>query len=95
MAWLKAVIFLMVVMGITWLIGVLVTEVEALLPLAYIFTIMVAFQGVAIFLSLVAFQKSVRDEYIKWLKKHHQSSDASNSSKYQTKSSAVSSLPRV
>ena len=67
-AWLKAVSFLVVVTGITWIVGVLVMEVEALLPVAFIFTIMVAFQGVAIFLSLVAFQKSVRDEYIKWLK---------------------------
>ena len=63
--WLKTVSFLVVVMGMTWIMGVLVLEVDALYPVAYIFTIAIAFQGLAIFLSLVVFQKSIRDEYMK------------------------------
>ena len=51
-----------------YLHGVLIVEVEVeeLVPLAYIYTIMVAFQGVSIFLILVAFSKQVRDAYAKW-----------------------------
>ena len=48
--------------------GVLVLEVDALLPLAYIYTIMVAFQGLFIFLIFVVFSKQVKDAYMKWLK---------------------------
>ena len=64
--WFKAVITLMVVNGITWMIGLAVVEKEELLPLAYIFTIVAAFQGVFIYLALVLLTKSVRDEVIKW-----------------------------
>ena len=53
-------------MGVTWFVGVLVVEVEALLPLAYIFTIMVAFQGLFIFLIFAVFTKQVREAYAKW-----------------------------
>ncbi len=53
-------------MGLTWIFGVLVVEVEVLLPLTYIYTIMVAFQGLFIFLAFVFFSKQVREEYIKW-----------------------------
>lgn len=41
--WIKASVSLVVVMGITWVMGVLVFT-ESLLPLAYIFTTFVAFQ---------------------------------------------------
>ncbi len=41
--WLKTSISLMVVMGITWIIGVLVFH-KALVFVAYIFTIVTAFQ---------------------------------------------------
>jgi hypothetical protein len=41
--WLKTTISLLVVMGITWIIGVLVFH-QALLFVAYIFTIATAFQ---------------------------------------------------
>ena len=78
-------------MGLTWILGVLVVDVEALLPLAYIYTIMVAFQGLSIFLSVVAFQSSVRKEYIKWWTNHMKTSISP--SKYFTKSSGVSTLP--
>lgn len=68
MAWLKAVTFLLLVMGITWILGLLVVNLDVLLPLAYIYTIMVAFQGLAIFLAVVGFQKSVQNDCIKWWK---------------------------
>ena len=64
--WLKALIILIVVMGIPWVIGLPVVQVE-LLPLAYIFTIAAAFQGVSIYVMLVWLTKSVRDEIIKWV----------------------------
>ena len=64
--WLKAAAFLVVIMGFTWIVGVLIVEVEELLPLAYIYTIMVAFQGLAIFLIFVVFSKKVTDTYAKW-----------------------------
>ncbi len=47
-------------------IGILTFEVPALLPLAYIFTIFVAFQGVAIFVIFVPLSKQVREAYSKW-----------------------------
>ena len=46
--------------------GLLVFEVPALFTLAYIFTIFVAFQGVAIFVIFVPLSKQVRDAYSKW-----------------------------
>ncbi len=63
--WLKAVVSLTVVMGLTWIIGVLVVERKELLPLTYINTIIVAFQGFFMFLVLVVFTKSVRDDISK------------------------------
>ena len=79
--WLKAVITLMFVMGITWIIGLAVVEIEELLPLAYIFTIVVAFQGVVIYLALVLLTKSVRDELVKWTIKKCEKVMKRNSSK--------------
>ena len=78
--WLKAVITLMVVMGITWIIGLAVVEREELLPLAYIFTIVAAFQGVSIYVVLVLLTKSVRDELIKWTVKKYEKVMKPNSS---------------
>ena len=43
-------------------------EIPALLPLAYIFTIFVAFQGVAIFVLFVLLDKPVKEAYSKWWK---------------------------
>ena len=69
-SWLKTLVSLVVVMGLTWIFGVLIVEVEKLVPLAYIYTIMVAFQGLFIFLLFVAFPKEVRHAYVKvWRKK--------------------------
>ena len=61
--WLRSVVSLVTIMGLTWVIGVLVFEVPALFPLAYIFTIFVAFQGIAIFVLFVLFDKPVREAY--------------------------------
>ena len=41
--WLKATITLVIVMGLTWIMGIAVFD-AALIPVAYIFTIFVAFQ---------------------------------------------------
>ena len=48
--------------------GVVVFEFPGLLPLAYIFTIFVAFQGLAIFIIFVPLSKQVREAYSKWWK---------------------------
>ena len=66
--WIKASISLTVVMGITWIIGFLMIEVEELFALAYIFTIFVAFQGVFIFVIFVLLSKQVKENYAKWWK---------------------------
>ena len=66
---------LVVIMGLTWIFGVLVVEVEALLPLTYIYTIMVAFQGLFIFILFVPTSKSVREAYSKWWKNKINESD--------------------
>ena len=63
--WLKVSISLTVVMGITWIIGVLVIELFAL---AFIFTILVAFQGLFIFIIFVLLSKQVRETYQSWWK---------------------------
>ena len=73
--WLKVSISLTVVMGITWIIGVLVIEVEELFALAYIFTISVAFQGLFIFVIFVPLSKQVRENYLKWWKARVAESD--------------------
>ncbi len=78
--WLKSSVSLVTIMGLTWIIGepnrefvmynidigILTFEVPALFPLAYIFTIFVAFQGVAIFVIFVPLSKQVREAYSKW-----------------------------
>ena len=64
-SWLKTLASLVVVMGLTWIFGVLIVELEELVPLAYIYTIMVAFQGLFIFLIYVVYPKEVRDAYVK------------------------------
>ena len=53
-------------MSLTWIFGVLIVEVEQLLPLAYIYTILVAFQGLLIFLLFVVLPEQVRGAYVKW-----------------------------
>lgn len=68
--WLKAVLSLVVVMGLTWIFGILIVEAEEMAFLAYIYTFLVAFQGVWIFLLFVIFDRQVREDYAKlWGKK--------------------------
>ena len=55
-------------MGLTWIIGFLVIEIEELFALAFIFTIFVAFQGLFIFVIFVLLSKQVRENYAKWWK---------------------------
>ena len=58
-------------MGLTWIFGVLIVEVEKLVPKAYIYTIMVAFQGLFIFFIFVVFS---REAYAKcWRAKVNES----------------------
>ena len=64
-SWLKSAISLVVIMCLTWIVGVLIIRVDEVAPLAYIFTIMVAFQGLFIFFIFVVFSKAVRDAYSK------------------------------
>ena len=63
--WFKAACFLTIVMGITWIIGIILVVSEGLLFLVYIYTIMVAFQGVFIFFLYVILSKSVKDAVTK------------------------------
>ena len=57
-------------MGITWIIGFLVTEFEGAIFLAYIFTFFVAFQGLSIFIIFVILseRKRIKDSISKWWK---------------------------
>ena len=66
LGWLKSIIPLVVVLGLTWILGLLIVEVDVLVPIAYIYTIMVAFQGLFIFVVLVLFSKAERDDYLRW-----------------------------
>ncbi|XP_064400246.1 adhesion G-protein coupled receptor G6-like [Halichondria panicea] len=67
-SWLKSSVSLVTVMGLTWITGLLVFDVPALLPVSYIFTIFASFQGVAIFILFVPLSLPVRDAYFKWWK---------------------------
>jgi len=55
-------------MGFTWILGVVIVHLEYLIFLAYVYTIMVALQGVFIFILYVALSKSVKDAVRKWWK---------------------------
>jgi hypothetical protein len=90
--WIKVSVTLMVVMGITWAMGVLVFT-ESLLPLAYVFTIFVAFQGVIIFFLLVVLSEQVRNTYRKWWKKHV--IDSEFSKRFSQRSSNGTSMTRL
>ena len=56
--WLKASISLVIVMGITWIIGILVFN-RHLLFVAYIYTIFIGLQGLIIFILFVVLSKQV------------------------------------
>ena len=57
--WLKTAISLTLVLGITWLVGLLVFRQE-LLFVAYVVTIFIAGQGVLLFVILVPCSRQVR-----------------------------------
>lgn len=82
-------VFLVMIMGLTWTSGVLIVTVEKLVSLAYIYTILVAVQGVCIFLLFVAFSKKVRDAYAKWWR------EKVNESGFLSKYFASSSIENV
>ena len=63
--WLKSAVSLVVIMCLTWVLGIFIIKLNKLAPLAYIYTIMVAFQGLFIFLIFIVFSKVVREAYIK------------------------------
>ena len=65
--WLKSTVPLVIILGLTWIVGVLVMNVPEMLFLAYIYNIVVAFQGIFIFLVLVVMSKSVRDFFMNTL----------------------------
>ena len=67
-SWLRSAISLVVIMSLTWIMGILIIRLDELAPLAYIYTIMVALQGLFIFFIFVVFSKAVREAYSKWWK---------------------------
>ena len=76
--WLKAACSLTIVMGTTWIIGIILVATGGLLFLVYIYIIMVAFQGVFIFFLYVILSKSVKDAFTKWWKVRVNESDILN-----------------
>ena len=66
--WLKSAMSLTVIMGLTWIVGLILVESVALTFLLYIYTFLVAFQGLFIFVIFVVFSKSVQDAIKKWWK---------------------------
>jgi len=67
-SWTKGVISLSVIMGLTWIVGLLVVEEVKLTFLIYIFTLLVAFQGLAIFVIFILLSTSVQAEMKKFWK---------------------------
>ena len=64
--WFRSAVSVMMVMSLTWIVGILIIEVDEVVPLAYIYTIMVAFQGLFIFIVFVPLSSAVREAYAKW-----------------------------
>jgi len=61
--WLRSCISLVIIMGISWIIGVLAFH-QALLAVSYIFTIFIAFQGLFIFILFVPVSKQVSEHLV-------------------------------
>ena len=76
--WFKSACSLTIVMGVNWVIGIILVLNEDLLFLVYIYTIMVAFQGVFIFFLYVILSKTVKDAVTKWWKVRVNESDILN-----------------
>jgi len=72
--WFRSAFSVFMIMCLTWIIGILIVEVNEIVPLAYIYTIMVAFQGVFIFIVFVLLSSAVREAYAKcWRNKVRES----------------------
>jgi len=78
--WFRSALSVLMVMSLTWIIGLLIVEVEEIVPLAYIYTFMVAFQGLFIFVVFVPLSSVVRESYAKWWR--HRVSESYILSKY-------------
>ena len=73
--WLRSTLTLVVIMGLTWITGILLVYRPEVAPLAYLYTFMVAFQGLFIFLLFVVFSQAVRQAYLKAWKERVNESD--------------------
>jgi hypothetical protein len=63
--WLKCILSLTIVMGISWIANILFFT-EELIFIAYIMVIFIVCQGIIIFIMYVPLSKHVRDAYIRW-----------------------------
>lgn len=77
--WLRGLLILAVVMGLTWIFGVLIVEAKELSPMAFIYAFLVAFQGVWLFLLFVVLDRQVREGYAKLWRTKVKQSDFYNS----------------
>ena len=68
--WLRSAVSLLFILGVTNLMGIIVLDEEQLLRLAYIYTVLLAFQGFLIFLILVVFSPMAQDMGKKWMTKY-------------------------
>ena len=66
---------LSVIMGLTWIFGLLVLEYDGVEVVAFIAVLMVGLQGTFIFLLFVVFSKAVREAYVKFWKNKIRESD--------------------
>ena len=91
--WIKAAFSLVVVMALTWIVGILIFD--ELKFVAFIYPVLVGFQGFFIFLIFVVFSKAVREAYRKcWKAKISESRLLSKVFKSRTLSSNMASNPK-
>lgn len=67
-AWIKMTLSLTIIMGLNWILGLLLVLRTELTFMVYIFTILVAFQGLFIFIIFIIFSESVQNGIRKWWK---------------------------
>ena len=88
--WIRAAFSLVVVMALTWIVGILI--IDELKFVAFIYPVLISFQGLFIFLVFVVFSKAVRDAYKKsWNAKVSESKLLSTVFKSHTLPSRVAS----
>ena len=67
--WLCSVLSLSIVLGLTWIPGLFIVDwADQLLPIIYIYSILVAFQGVFILIVFVVLSRPVQDLVKKFCK---------------------------